>query len=119
MQSGQSFFAKGQYDSRFKSSDHRIFSPNTSITSQGPIEFILPPMKSMSIYMLKDVLMMVKVKLTQKDGSAVPAAGEVAGKYSRVPNNRVGWNKRVGTKKQSLPSRIFIYFPTVHVCTST
>ena len=90
VQSGQSFFAKGQYDSRFKSSDHRIFSPNTSITSQGPIEFILPPMKSMSIYMLKDVLMMVKIKLTQKDGSAVPAAGEVAGKYSRVPNNRVG-----------------------------
>ena len=34
---------------------------------------------------------------------------EAKRKYSSVPNKRVGWNKRVGTKQQSLPTRIFTY----------
>ena len=37
VQTGESFHAKGQYDSRFLTTDWRGINPTTALTPQGPI----------------------------------------------------------------------------------
>ena len=37
VQTGESFHAKGQYDSRYLTTDWRIVNPTTALTPQGPI----------------------------------------------------------------------------------
>ena len=37
VQTGESFHAKGQYDSRYLTTDWRIVNPTTVLTPQGPI----------------------------------------------------------------------------------
>ena len=43
--SGQSFFSKGIYDSRFVSSDYHLFCPDHSLSDSSPLEFTLPPLR--------------------------------------------------------------------------
>ena len=37
VQTGESFHAKGQYDSRYLTTDWRVVNPTTPLTPQGPI----------------------------------------------------------------------------------
>ena len=45
----ESFFSDGLYDGRFLSSDYTSFLPLNSVENQ-PIEFIMPPLRSQSVY---------------------------------------------------------------------
>lgn len=44
----------------------------------SPTEFIMPSMKTRSVYRINQLLMAVKLKLTKKDDTPIPASGNVA-----------------------------------------
>ena len=96
--SGQSFFSKGIYDSRFVSSDYHLFCPDHSLSDSAPLEFTLPPLRlvylhfslwkkwnnyllnfrSKAIYRVNQMVMSCNVKLLLSNGNKIPNNKETA-----------------------------------------
>ena len=59
-----SFFRDGIVDSRFTSSDFAVYSPSNE-TSQDPIQFVLPKIRSNGVYRLDLAVLSLEVKIVK------------------------------------------------------
>lgn len=63
-----SFFSQGMVDTRYVSSDYTVFYPQSVLNQCQTVDFVLPSMRSGSIYKIQDALIYVCLKLTKENG---------------------------------------------------
>ena len=63
----EDFFGTSYFDGRFTSSDYHMFPPIHDITVD-PLSFVLPAMKSGSVYRMNQAVLSISVKIMQRDG---------------------------------------------------
>ena len=63
----EDFFGTSYFDGRFTSSDYHMFPPIHAI-EVDPLTFVLPAMKSGSVYRMNQAVLSISVKIKQRDG---------------------------------------------------
>ena len=73
----EDFFGTSYFDGRLTSSDYHMFPPIHDITVD-PLSFVLPAMKSGSVYRMNQAVLSVSVKIMQQNGNPSPKDSLVA-----------------------------------------